>query len=202
MHQTPYLGRVKTSKMIKAFLHSFGFLTPQDIDDLMQRLQPLVLQKKEYLTQIGQIERRVGFVQSGILRSFYYADNAEEVTYCMLFPGNFVSAYSSYITGQPTEESIQAITEVELLTISKTDLEELSAGNIRWINFLRIMAERNYVEQEERIFRLQRSSALDRYTKLVAEQPKYAQQIPLRYLASYLGVTQRHLSRIRNQLAN
>ncbi len=188
--------------MIKAFLQSFGFLTPQDIDDLMQRLQPLVLQKKEYLTQIGQIERRVGFVQSGILRSFYYADNAEEVTYCMLFPGNFVSAYSSYITGQPTEESIQAITEVELLTISKTDLEELSAGNIRWINFLRIMAERNYVEQEERIFRLQRSSALDRYTKLVAEQPKYAQQIPLRYLASYLGVTQRHLSRIRNQLAN
>ena len=77
----------------------------------------------------------------------------------------------------------------------------LADGNIRIINFMRIMAEQAYVEQEARIFRLQRSSAQERYNKLLAEQPDYLQQIPLRYLASYLGVTQRHLSRIRSQLA-
>ena len=61
-----------------------------------------------------------------------------------------VSAYSSYITGKPTEESIQAMTDVELQTILKTDLHRLAEGNIRWINFMRIMAERSYVEQEDR----------------------------------------------------
>ncbi|MEL7250886.1 MAG: Crp/Fnr family transcriptional regulator [Bacteroidota bacterium] len=186
--------------MIRAYLEAVGGLAPQDIDALLACAKPVHLKKYEYLIQIGEKAERIGFVLNGILRSYYYADNADEITYCMLFPESFVSAYSSLITGKPTEECIQAITDVELLTISKGDLYRLAEGNIRIINFMRIMAEQAYVEQEERIFRLQRSSAQERYNKLLAEQPDYLQQIPLRYLASYLGVTQRHLSRIRSQL--
>ena len=187
--------------MIRAYLEAVVGLEPQDIDALLACAKTVQLKKYEYLIQIGQRAERIGFVLKGILRSYYYADNADEITYCMLFPNTFVSAYSSLITGKPPEESIQAITDVELFTISKEDLYSLADGNIRIINFMRIMAEQAYVEQEARIFRLQRSSAQERYNKLLAEQPDYLQQIPLRYLASYLGVTQRHLSRIRSQLA-
>lgn len=187
--------------MIRAFLQSFDFLLPSDIDNFMELAQPLQLRKSECFSQIGEVSNRVGFIQSGILRSYYYADNAEEITYCILFPNTLVSAYSSFITGKPSEECIQAITDVELLTFSKSDLYQLADGNIRWINFMRVMAERQYVEQEDRIFRLQRSSAQDRYTKLLTDQPDYVQHIPQRYLSSYLGITQRHLSRIRAQLA-
>lgn len=187
--------------MIRAFLESFDFLLPSDIEAFVQLGQPLVLEKSEYFSRVGEVGNTVGFVLSGILRSFYYADNADEITYCILFPNTMVSAYSSFITGLPSEECIQAITEVEMLSFRKADLLALSEGNIRWINFMRVMAERQFVEQEERIFRLQRYSAQDRYTKLLIEQPDYVQHIPQRYLASYLGITQRHLSRIRAQLA-
>ena len=99
--------------MIRAFLDSFGILTAQDIEDCLQYAQPLSLKKSDYLIEIGQVAQRVAFVEHGILRSFYYSDNADEITYCMLFPNMMVSAYSSLITGKPTEESIQAMTNTE-----------------------------------------------------------------------------------------
>ncbi|MNT99762.1 hypothetical protein D3C72_2426980 [compost metagenome] len=63
-----------------------------------------------------------------------------------------------------------------------------------------MIAEQQYLELEKRIFQLQKETALQRYTVLLRDQPEFVQQIPLQYLASYLGITQRHLSRIRSEI--
>ena len=112
-----------------------------------------------------------------------------------------MTAYSSFITGQNTVENIQAITDVELLIIPKSTIDDLVKENANWIKFLKIVAEQQYIELEKRIFQLQKNSALQRYRDLITNQPEYIQHIPLQYLASYLGITQRHLSRIRKEIS-
>ena len=139
---------------------------------------------------------------SGIFRSFYYAGLGDETTYCFTFSNNLISAYSSFITGQETPENIQAITDAQVLLFAKKDFDAVVQSNPKWLLFSKTIAEQQYVLMEKRVFTLQKDKAEVKYQNLLKEHPEYLQQIPLQYIASYLGITQRHLSRIRKEIAN
>jgi CRP-like cAMP-binding protein len=98
-------------------------------------------------------------------------------------------------------ETMQAVTDVNLLVIKKSILEQVVSQFPNWEKFLKMIAEKEYIDLEKRFFQFQKDSAAQRYSKLLQNHPEYIQQIPLQYLASYLGVTQRHLSRIRKEAA-
>ena len=187
--------------MLKSYLQSFGLLTDDEIDNLISLSTKRHLEKMDYFVRQGEVCKEVAFILKGSLRSFYISDKGEEVTYCLLFPNNFITAYSSYITGQSTVENMQAITPVEILVISKEDIDALATKSVNLVYFLKTIAEQQYIQLEKRIFQLQNNNALERYENLIKTQPEYVLQIPLQYLASYLGITQRHLSRIRKQFS-
>lgn len=186
---------------VRAFLKSFDILTNVEIDDFIELLTYKNLKKSEYFIKEGETCKQVAFVLSGSLRSYYISDKEEEITYCITFPNSLMTAYSSFLTAQPTQENIQAITNTELLIIPKNTFEELAQQSPNWIFFLKTIAEQQYIELEKRIFQLQRSDATKRYAEMLKNQPEYIQKIPLQYLASYLGITQRHLSRIRKEFS-
>jgi CRP-like cAMP-binding protein len=165
-------------------------------------MRPKKMQKGDFFVKEGKICQEVAFVVSGLFRSFYYTSNGEEVTYCFTFKNNFITAYSSFITQQKTQENIQAIEAIELLTISKQSIDTLEKTSANWLRFFKYMAEQEYVKMEKRIFLLQKESAETRYKDLMLNKSEYLHQIPLNYLASYLGITQRHLSRIRAKIMN
>lgn len=189
-----------TNDSAKLFLKSFNILTDIEIDDFIQLSTYKLFKKSEYFIKEGETCKQVAFVLSGSLRSYYISDKAEEITYCITFPNNLMTAYSSFLTEKPTQENIQAVTPTELLIIQKEKIEKLVQQNSNWIYFLKTIAEQQYIELEKRIFQLQKSDAAKRYADLIKNQPEYIQKIPLQYLASYLGITQRHLSRIRKEL--
>jgi hypothetical protein len=85
-------------------------------------------------------------------------------------------------------------------TISKNALENALLGNTNWLLFRKLMAEQEYIRLEKRIFSFLKDKAKQRYSDLINNNPDYVQLIPLQYLASYLGITQRHLSRLRREL--
>lgn len=184
---------------LKVFFKSFNILTDSEIEDFIQLLSYKNYKKSDYFIKEGETCKQVAFVLSGSLRSYYISDKAEEITYCITFPNNLMTAYSSFLTEQPAEENIQAITQTELLIISKEKIETLVQQNKNWIYFLKYIAEQQYIELEKRIFKLQKSDAAKRYADLMKNEPEYIQKIPLQYLASFLGVSQRHLSRIRKE---
>ncbi|MFA9212604.1 MAG: Crp/Fnr family transcriptional regulator [Candidatus Methylacidiphilales bacterium] len=189
------------TESLKLYLESFHLLTETDIDNFIQLVSFKTFKKYDYFIKEGETCDEVAFVLSGSLRSFYISDKADDITYCITFPNNLMTAYSSFLTGQPTQENIQAITPTELLIIPKSKLEILVHQNLNWTYFLKIMAEQQYIELEKRIFQLQTSDAAKRYADLLKNQPYYIQKIPLQYLASYLGISQRHLSRIRKEIS-
>lgn len=172
----------------------------EEIAEFISHCTLMQLKKDEYVIQSGTTCETVVFVADGVLRSYFIDRKGEEVTYCFTFPDTFTTAYSSYITGRPAEESIQAISETRLICINKNTLRRLGDKSSSWLMFQKISAEQQYIELERRIFSLQKLDALMRYQQLLHEKPEYVKFIPLRYLSSYLGITQRHLSRIRRMV--
>lgn len=184
---------------MKSYLESKN-LTAGDWSELELLLIPKRLKNKEYLIQENSVSKELVWIQKGMLRSFYYNDKSEEITYCITFENSLMTALSSFISGSPSQENIQAIGDVELLSISKENVQHLCEESLKWTVFFKSLVEEQFIELENKLFNIQRHDAKKRYQKLITEFPIYVQHIPVQYLASYLNITARHLSRIRKEI--
>ncbi|REE07811.1 CRP-like cAMP-binding protein [Winogradskyella pacifica] len=187
---------------MRSYLETFNVLTANEIDLFEKKVVLKKLNKGEFFIKEGQTCKEVGFVTSGLFRSFYHSSSEEEVTYCFTFSNSFVSAYSSFLSQNKTVENIQALTDIEILTISRNEILKLEQSSTNWLRFFKLIAEQEYIKMEKRIFLLQKETAEKRYRDLLINQPEFLQLIPLNLLSSYLGITQRHLSRIRKSISN
>lgn len=189
-------------QQLKNYLQSFNLLTEIEIENFLTQVTFKQLKKGDFFIKEGKTCKEVAFIISGLFRSFYYSSTGEEVTYCFIFQDSFMTAYSSFITQTPTAENFEALSDVELFVISKDTIDKLEKESTNWLRLLKLLAEQEYIKMEQRVFLLQKESAEKRYEDLLMNHPDFLQFIPLHYLSSYLGITQRHLSRIRKSLSN
>lgn len=189
-------GRV----LLQQYFQEIGILSNQEIEEVLVLTRYGSLSKSEYFISEDRTCHSLVFVIQGMLRSYFTKDDGEEVTYCFTFPQNLMTAYSSFITGEPTAENIQALTETHLLVIRKEDLVKLTASGSNWIRLQKFFAEQQYIALEQRIFSYQKEKAKKRYRDLIKKQPQLLQEVSLQHLASYLNITPRHLSRIRKEI--
>jgi CRP-like cAMP-binding protein len=185
--------------MLQNFLQHYRIFTQKEIDDLVSLFVHRTLKKGDTFIKEGAYCTEIAFIQSGLFRSFYTTDAGDENTYCFRFPNQLLAPYSAFVTGTSSLETQQALEHAELLVITKAELQTFHSPRLE--SFLRVHAEQEYLELEHRYFQLQRDSAKTRYQTLLVKQPEYIQHIPLQFLASYLGITQRHLSRIRREIS-
>jgi CRP-like cAMP-binding protein len=108
-----------------------------------------------------------------------------------------MASFSSFITQEVANENIQALSDVEVEVISREHLDQLYKSSIHWQEIGRKLAEIEFVNLQKRMISFQKLTGKQRYEELFEHHQNYLQLIPLQYLASYLGVTPRHLSRIR-----
>ncbi|WP_343555483.1 Crp/Fnr family transcriptional regulator [Sphingobacterium sp.] len=187
--------------MIAAYFRSLRLFEEEEINEIIQLFEYKKLNKNDFFVKENQPCHEVAFIQSGIFRSYYSSADKEDITYCFRFPNTWIAAYSSFITGGPSTETMQAITSAELWTIKKHTIDKLATDSLKWTKYLKMVAEEQYLELEKRVFQLQKETASQRYANLLKNHPEFIQQLPLQYLASYLGITQRHLSRIRSEIS-
>jgi CRP-like cAMP-binding protein len=185
---------------MKEFLNSYRFLQDSEIDEVAKFATTKHLKKGEYFIRQGEVCKEVAFVKSGIFRNFIISNLGEESTYCITLPNNSISSYTSYITGDATIENIQAIANSEIFILSKEVLDKAINESNNWMKYMKIVSETEYMKLEKRVFSFVSEKAKQRYISLLEQNPIYIQQIPLQYLASYLGITQRHLSRLRREV--
>lgn len=182
------------------YLQSFNILSQAEIDTFVVNTTPKTLKKGGFFITEHHICKEIAFIKSGILRSYYTSADAEEYTYCLTFPNQFMTAYSSLITGNPTVENIQAMSNVDLLIIKKEVVDDLADSSTNGLKLLKTIAEQQYLHLEKRIFMYQKDAAKARYLELFKSYPDYIKQIPVKYLASFLAITPRHLSRLRSEI--
>lgn len=176
-------------------------ISDSELDLMVACFSPRALKKDEYLLQAGQRCNQIAFVESGMLRICYPNDKGEETTCYFSLPNDFVTSFSAYNHERPSAEHIQAIMPTTCLVISKQDMDELYRKIPAVQEFGRKAAERVAMLMETRMSLFLNNSAEERYQLLLQQQPVLFRTVPLQYLASFLGVTPQHLSRLRKKTA-
>ena len=179
-------------------LNQLVLLNPQQQKELCKVVQAVELPEDEFLLEKGQVSNHIYFVVEGVVRSFCEADG-KEVTRWFCFEGHFAASYFSFVYRQPSEDSMILIADSKLLSISYGDLQNLSHKDPVWVDLNRRLLEYYYTDLLKRVMSFQTQSTAERYNRLLQEQPGIEDNVPLGYLASYLGMTQETLSRLRTR---
>ena len=158
------------------------------------------LKKHENLSEEGKVASEIGFVIEGMLRHYYTKDGEEKTTY-FYFENHFVTSYISCITNQPSQLTIEALSDCTLIIFPYQKMKELFEKSITWQKFGRLIAEYLAIGLEERMVGLLMLSPEERYLELIkGNKKKIIERIPQHYIANYLGVTAVSLSRIRKRV--
>lgn len=154
------------------------------------------LRKKEYFLRQGEHCKHIGFVVKGYVRLYYQLDDMDK-TKDFNTEGNFCGSYASFISEVPSHFNVVAMEDLELLLINRADLMALTEKHMAWQKFLRIAMQSMFIAKENREAAFLTLSPEERYNDLMNTKPEWINRIPLKYLASYLGLTAETVSRIR-----
>jgi CRP-like cAMP-binding protein len=178
----------------------FGTLNQHQIDFVIGKATELELPKDAYFAEAGKIPRQVGFIMEGVFRFCYYNNKGEEITNGFVDENNFVADYQKFDAGIASSEYIQSITPSRLLAFSKTSWDEISNTVIGWDQIVTKIYHKCLLQTIERRSPLVSEDATTRYLSFIQLFPGIVNRVPLSYIASYLGITQQSLSRIRKNI--
>lgn len=169
------------------------------------KFEKIEIPKKTVILRSGETENYLYFITEGIVRFFMHkthpTEPSKEITFSFIAKNMFYSAYDSFITRNPCEYNVQALQDTVVYRIHHSDVQDLYE-NTKIGNYIgRISAEQLYLRKAQREISLVTHNAEERYLNLLKSYPEYILNIPLKYIASYLGITPQALSRIRKQIS-
>lgn len=182
------------------FILRFGNLNQQQLDFVTSKAKEIVLSKDEYFSEAGKIAKQVGFVVDGIMRVCYYDNKGEEITKYFIEENNLVVDLESFDNEICSSSYVQAVTDCKLIVFQRKDWLELLQTIVGWEIIVHKIISRALIQKVERRSPLVSEDATTRYLKFMEIYPTVVNRIPLSYIASYLGITQSSLSRIRKNI--
>lgn len=190
----------KTMQNIRLYLSQFAQLSDEEWHAFSSKIEKVDYRKRSIIRQKGEVENLLFFIESGIVR-YYLEKNDAQHTLGFAFAQEFAGAYDSFITQQPARYCVEALSDISAWTITFDNLqlayEETKNGNV----IGRIIAEMLYLDKFSKEISLKHDSAEERYLKILKNKPHFLKEIPLQYIASYIGVTPQTLSKIRKRIS-
>lgn len=186
-------------EQIRKYFEKTFKLTDQDWQIFSSKLTRQEFPKKHVLLKAGQVENHLSFVETGIIR-FYIPKEENDLTFAFTFDNSFVSGYDSFLPQRPSIYHVETLTKTTLWRLTYNDLQaiydETEIGNA----IGRQASEDLFLKKSKRELSLLNETAEQRYLNLFTEQTELIKQIPLKYIASYIGITPQALSRIRKRI--
>jgi CRP-like cAMP-binding protein len=181
-------------------LYKNPLLNAHDLQIIFEAHEIITFRKGDFILKKGKIPHAYYCVEQGLVRSYVYDYNGNDVTTGFIGENEIAIDVISLFHQIPTEEYFQALTDCECYMIDLTRFQELY-HSIKGLNeWGRAWMSENSFELKQRIISMLTESASERYQKLESQHPQILQQAPLKYIASYLGITDTSLSRIRKSL--
>jgi CRP-like cAMP-binding protein len=167
--------------------------------ELNKVTRQISVKKDQAIMEIGNRCDDLFFVEKGLLRGYYYSDG-KEITNWFTQEGEFATCFYSFISMRPSFETIEALENSDLIQIPYTSLQNLYLNFPETERLGRMITEAYYIKLEERLLSIQFKTAQERYQNFILSKPSIAQRASLGQIASYLGITQETLSRIRAEV--
>lgn len=179
-------------------LKSYGYLSSEAEQELRTKIQHIYKKKGSYIIKEGQIVPSFFIIEKGMIRSFYKREG-QEITAWFGYEEHNFAAITSFFDNKPSHETIECLEDCDFQFISGKDINELYK-KYNDINTLgREIIEEYCKMLDERIFAMQTMSAEQRYKDLIQNHPEVVKRVPLGYIASFLGISQETLSRVRRK---
>jgi CRP-like cAMP-binding protein len=184
--------------LLKLFFLQAGF-SDSNAEQIVSKFIKKGLKKGAFFVQEGATSKYLGFVEQGFFQYYINLDGEEKTTYS-LGVNNLIASLVSFLKQVPSRENIRAAVDSTIWIISKDDFKNLQQTIPAFKDYyIGILEWQICCIEESRVDGLMLSAG-QRYEKLLYKEPELIQQIPVHYLASIIGVTPRHLSRIRNSI--
>jgi len=176
------------------------YLLPETSLARLQHAASLVeLPKGTRLFTDDRVGEEVYFVQRGLARAYVQQD-AREVTFWFGEEGTVLFSIQGYLAQQVSYETIELLEDSQLVRLPIRTLHSLYATDVHLANWGRVLVEREWLRTEQQLIARQFRSAAERYADLLRQRPRLLQRVSLGHIASYLGITQVTLSRVRANL--
>lgn len=192
-------------RLIKMFEHldnvlkQFANISEKELNAVHNMLEIVKIEKNKVFIKENQIADTIAFIQSGYLRVAFNHDG-DEVTRDITSVHSFITALTSFITKTPSFEVVKTITDCELYLIRRNDLNFLYENYNNWQKIGRRIVEEMFVRSQKRIYNLITKTAEEKYLNILNNKPDLIKNVPLQYIASYLGITSQSLSRLRKKI--
>jgi CRP/FNR family transcriptional regulator, anaerobic regulatory protein len=162
--------------------------------------EPILIPKNRIIESEGKIPQYLYFVVSGYMRLFHFNENGDEITSHINCPPGFITSYTNFINQTKATDNVECITDCELLRITKNNIDIVTSKSEAFKNFSIWVFQQSITYNENRSNELATLTAEQRYHKLIDNYPQILHNVPLQYIASFLGMNSKSLSRIRKQI--
>ena len=183
---------------VKNYFEAIGF-AGNDLEKILNAFELQSFKKNDFVVEEGKTSRYMGFVETGMFQYYVIKDGEERTNYVSI-ENTFFASVLSFITETPSLENVKALVDGSISMISKTNLKMLLNEIPAFKDFYIGLLEATLCGIDASRYDLIVLTAEQRYEKMLLNEPHLLQQIPLQHLASMLGVTPRHLSRIRSKI--
>lgn len=177
-------------------------ISEEAIDLIMQKGICMCLNKGTPLIRERDVEHYLYYIEKGCCRFFTTRErDAEEITFQFAFEGEFINSLHSFKTGQPSAFTIETLAPCEIWAFHKKHWENLieKAPSIKQL-FQEILEEL-FIAKLQREMQMLKYSPEELYLLLITTNPIIFREVPLKYIAAYLGITPQSLCRLRNRIA-
>lgn len=176
-------------------------ITDEELEYISKELTTSEFKAKQYYLKAGQIQTAIGYVVSGLMRSFYIDDKGNDITISFVKEKEYVTDYGAFIRQKPSKYYFQCLEPCVVVNLSYSQMQ---AGYDEYKSierYGRLVTEEVLVQQQTRLESFLFENAEERYLSFIKRSPNLFNRISLTYLSSYLGIERQSLSRIRKMLA-
>ncbi len=190
---------VKMTEQLKTYLANNFRTTTAELEQLVSAFKAKSVKKNEILISKGDVCRYSFFVCKGSIRAYFIDDDGQEATRYIATENQFITTIHAFVSQTPTNEFIEATEQAELLQISYNDFKKIIEETTLARDLYNKQLEVAYITSHWRLESFLKMSAKQRYDFLLQTNPAIIQRLSNKIVASYLGITQESLSRIKAQ---
>jgi CRP-like cAMP-binding protein len=190
-----------SKEILISSLKSSSLVSPSVAIEIAAQFEHKLILKNQFQVTAGRICDEYLFVEKGYLRAFAHDTEGNDVTTNFCSPGQVVFEVSSFFNRTRSMENIQALTDCEGWYITYKQLNDLFHALPEFREFGRSVLVKGFSQLKMRMLSMITETAEERYAQLLANSPEILQQASLKHIATYLGITDTSLSRIRKDIS-
>jgi CRP-like cAMP-binding protein len=176
-------------------------ITEEELTFVSKELTISAFKSKQYYLKAGQIQTAIGYLVSGLIRSYYTDEKGNEITISFVKEREYVTDYGAFIRQKPSKYCFQCLEPSIVVNLRYSEMQEGYDLHKNIERYGRLVTEDVLVQQQTRLESFLFENAEERYLNFIKRSPELFNRISLTYLSSYLGIERQSLSRIRKMIA-